>query len=129
MKSAGFPVHLLPDVCAAGTIAGVLNRDYYGIPAGAKVGLALGDLQCSVLASTDIDSHAGTAVMLVAHHDSTVLWYATRFYMGQHMLRSLRMANLCAKFYREIGWLVLVITELKTALYMSRNVYDSTFES
>ncbi|XP_075220557.1 sedoheptulokinase-like isoform X2 [Lycorma delicatula] len=51
LKNAGFPVNLLPSVKESGTLAGHLAESWHGIPAGTPVGIALGDLQCSVLST------------------------------------------------------------------------------
>ncbi|XP_064534019.1 sedoheptulokinase isoform X1 [Pseudopipra pipra] len=48
LKKSGFPVHLLPEVGDPGSIAGRTTCAWHGIPKGVKVGIALGDLQCSV---------------------------------------------------------------------------------
>ncbi|XP_066419537.1 sedoheptulokinase isoform X2 [Molothrus aeneus] len=48
LKNSGFPVHLLPEVGDPGSIAGRTTCAWHGIPQGAKVGIALGDFQCSV---------------------------------------------------------------------------------
>ncbi|NXG35819.1 SHPK Sedoheptulokinase, partial [Dromaius novaehollandiae] len=48
LKKSGFPVHLLPEVGDPGSIAGRTIYAWHGIPKGAEVGIALGDLQCSV---------------------------------------------------------------------------------
>ncbi|XP_074701604.1 transient receptor potential cation channel subfamily V member 1-like isoform X2 [Strix aluco] len=48
LKKSGFPVHLLPEVGDPGSIAGKTICAWHGIPKGAKVGIALGDFQCSV---------------------------------------------------------------------------------
>ncbi|XP_030818835.1 sedoheptulokinase [Camarhynchus parvulus] len=48
LKKSGFPVHLLPEVGDPGSIAGRTTCAWHGIPKGAKVGIALGDFQCSV---------------------------------------------------------------------------------
>ena len=40
--------HLLPDIVPCGTVVGKLAFNWEGIPAGADVFVALGDLQCSV---------------------------------------------------------------------------------
>ncbi|XP_021938891.1 sedoheptulokinase-like isoform X3 [Zootermopsis nevadensis] len=51
LQGASFPTHLLPHIVKSGAIAGTLDRPWYGIPSGTSVGAALGDLQCSVLAT------------------------------------------------------------------------------
>ncbi|KAM4760139.1 sedoheptulokinase isoform 1-T1 [Cyanocitta cristata] len=48
LKKSSFPVHLLPEVGDPGSIAGRTTCAWHGIPKGAKVGIALGDFQCSV---------------------------------------------------------------------------------
>ncbi|OWK57304.1 Sedoheptulokinase [Lonchura striata] len=48
LKKSSFPVHLLPEVGDSGSIAGRTTCAWHGIPKGAKVGIALGDFQCSV---------------------------------------------------------------------------------
>ncbi|XP_009556779.2 sedoheptulokinase isoform X1 [Cuculus canorus] len=48
LKKSGFPLHLLPEVRDPGSIAGRTICAWHGIPKGAKVGIALGDFQCSV---------------------------------------------------------------------------------
>ncbi|XP_044586577.1 sedoheptulokinase-like isoform X1 [Cotesia glomerata] len=51
MANAGFPVNLLPkSILKPGQVAGKLRHPWFGIPAGVPIGVALGDLQCSVLA-------------------------------------------------------------------------------
>lgn len=42
-----------------GTVAGKLQKPFFGIPVGTPVGVALGDFQCSVLSSTSQLSDAG----------------------------------------------------------------------
>ncbi|XP_057272245.1 sedoheptulokinase isoform X2 [Pezoporus wallicus] len=48
LKESDFPIHLLPEVGDPGSIAGRTVSAWHGIPKGAKVGIALGDFQCSV---------------------------------------------------------------------------------
>ena len=48
LKDSGFPVDMLPEVMPSGSEAGNLCDQWFGIPAGTPVGVALGDLQCSV---------------------------------------------------------------------------------
>ncbi|XP_046423723.1 sedoheptulokinase-like isoform X1 [Neodiprion pinetum] len=46
-----FPTHILPSkILQPGQAAGCLEQTWFGIPAGTPVGVALGDLQCSVYA-------------------------------------------------------------------------------
>ncbi|XP_038059434.1 sedoheptulokinase-like [Patiria miniata] len=58
LSSAGFPVHLLPKVVDPGSIVGKLQSSWHGIPAGCEVGVAMGDLPCSVLPSMQSQSDA-----------------------------------------------------------------------
>ena len=54
--------HLLPDIVPSGTKVGTLTFDWEGVPAGASVYVALGDLQCSVypfLEREELNSIAG----------------------------------------------------------------------
>ena len=48
LNSAGFPTQMLPEVLSAETTAGVLAHPWFDIPQGTPIGVALGDLQCSV---------------------------------------------------------------------------------
>lgn len=59
LQSANFPTHLLPVVVEPGTVAGKLQKSFFGIPVGTPVGVALGDFQCSVLSSTSQLTDAG----------------------------------------------------------------------
>ncbi|XP_022086305.1 sedoheptulokinase-like [Acanthaster planci] len=69
LSSAGFPVHLLPKVVDPGSIVGKLCSSWCGIPAGCEVGVAMGDLPCSVLPSlewqTDAVVNISTSAQLV----------------------------------------------------------------
>uniref|UniRef100_A0A1B6CE92 Carbohydrate kinase FGGY N-terminal domain-containing protein n=3 Tax=Clastoptera arizonana TaxID=38151 RepID=A0A1B6CE92_9HEMI len=51
LTTANFPVHFLPKILESGKVAGYLADQWHGIPPGTPVGAALGDLQCSVLAT------------------------------------------------------------------------------
>ncbi|XP_074153843.1 sedoheptulokinase isoform X2 [Sminthopsis crassicaudata] len=70
LEESGFPTHLLPDVAEAGAIAGTTTHEWFGVPQGTKVGVALGDLQCSVFScmsrSTDAVLNVSTSVQLAA---------------------------------------------------------------
>ena len=59
LKSANFPTLLLPVVADPSTVAGKLQKPFFGIPVGTPVGVALGDFQCSVLSSTSQPCDAG----------------------------------------------------------------------
>ena len=48
MKSQDFPIELLPEVLASSQDAGQLAHPWFDIPCGTPIGVALGDLQCSV---------------------------------------------------------------------------------
>lgn len=58
LEKAGFPVHLLPKVVKPREIAGKIPVSWFGIPAGTPVGAALGDFQCSVLATISSPNEA-----------------------------------------------------------------------
>ncbi|XP_076453153.1 sedoheptulokinase-like isoform X2 [Babylonia areolata] len=58
LKSCGFPVEVLPEVRQAGQVAGHLQQGLEHIPAGTPVLVALGDMQCSVLAALQRPSDA-----------------------------------------------------------------------
>lgn len=62
LKEAGFPIRFLPEVRDPGFQAGCLAQEYFGISAGTPVDVALGDLQCSVLASISCSTDAGEIV-------------------------------------------------------------------
>ncbi|XP_054264248.1 sedoheptulokinase-like isoform X2 [Macrosteles quadrilineatus] len=51
LEGAGFPTSLLPEVIPSGDVAGTLADQWHGIPVGTPIAAALGDLQCSVLAT------------------------------------------------------------------------------
>lgn len=53
LKSIDFPLNLLPKTAKSGEIAGKLNSAWNGIPEGTPVGVALGDLQCSIIATLE----------------------------------------------------------------------------
>lgn len=53
LKSIDFPISLLPSIKKSGSFAGTLNSVWNGIPAGTPVSVALGDLQCSIIATLE----------------------------------------------------------------------------
>ncbi|XP_066995781.2 sedoheptulokinase [Anabrus simplex] len=58
LSQAGFPSELLPEVLQTGENAGILSEQWYAIPSGTPIGVALGDLPCSVLAALERPSDA-----------------------------------------------------------------------
>lgn len=78
LKSAGFPIHLLPKVVDPGAIAGALSKTWYGIPRGTEVLAALGDMQCSVL-STLASQTMSTAVLNISTSAQLSLPMPTNF--------------------------------------------------
>ncbi|XP_078080723.1 sedoheptulokinase [Mustelus asterias] len=50
LRDSGFPTCLLPAIAKSGVIAGKMAHEWYGVPEGTEVGVALGDFQCSVYA-------------------------------------------------------------------------------
>nr|CAB3266061.1 sedoheptulokinase-like [Phallusia mammillata] len=58
MREANFPLEILPEVVAPGTIVGKLAHQWHGIPTEAHVYVALGDLQCSVMACKPKENEA-----------------------------------------------------------------------
>lgn len=53
LLSCGFPVNILPEIHPAGQAAGHLIQGLEHIPAGTPVLVAMGDMQCGVLATTE----------------------------------------------------------------------------
>ncbi|XP_005625016.1 sedoheptulokinase isoform X2 [Canis lupus familiaris] len=62
LRASGFPVHLLPDIAEAGSVAGRTSRAWFEIPKGTPVGVALGDLQASVYSCMAKRTDAGLEV-------------------------------------------------------------------
>lgn len=57
LSSTDFPVYLLPEVKQPGSVAGCTQYKWCVIPQAATVTVAMGDLQCSILArlfATDV---------------------------------------------------------------------------
>lgn len=57
LSSSDFPVYLLPEVEQPGSIAGCMQYKWCAVPEAAIVTVAMGDLQCSILArifATDV---------------------------------------------------------------------------
>lgn len=53
LDDADFPVGVLPKVCENEEVAGDLSDSWFGVPIGTSMGVALGDLQCSVLSTLE----------------------------------------------------------------------------
>lgn len=53
LKSGGFPIEFLPKLAKSGSIVTALTDDWHTIPKGTPIGVAMGDLQCSVLATIE----------------------------------------------------------------------------
>lgn len=64
LKSCGFPVYLLPRTVPAPCFAGKLAKEWHHVPAGIPVGVAMGDLQCSVCAAMPEPGDAGACVVV-----------------------------------------------------------------
>ena len=60
LQSTNFPTRLLPEVYKPGYIVGELSQVWFGIPSGAVVRVALGDMQCSIFATCANAMDAGT---------------------------------------------------------------------
>lgn len=58
LEQSNFPVHLLPEVVKPNEVAGKLPESWFGIPVGTPVGVALGDFQCSVIATLKNENDA-----------------------------------------------------------------------
>ncbi|XP_071946632.1 sedoheptulokinase-like [Antedon mediterranea] len=69
LQNTGFPINLLPNVIQPARKVGELKASWLGIPKGAGVGVAMGDLQCSILPHLISDTHAvvnvGTSMQAV----------------------------------------------------------------
>lgn len=62
LSASGFPVRLLPEVVAAPSLAGSLQVSWHGVPCSTPVCVAMGDLQCSFLATNPLPDDAGMKV-------------------------------------------------------------------
>lgn len=58
LDAADFPIGLLPKVCQNGEIVGDLSDNWMSIPIGTSMGVALGDFQCSTLATLELPNDA-----------------------------------------------------------------------
>ncbi len=59
LSESRFPTHLLPRVVTVPAVAGRLKCSWHGVPVGVTVGVALGDMQCSILAAEPSTTDAG----------------------------------------------------------------------
>ncbi|KAJ7308804.1 hypothetical protein JRQ81_008071 [Phrynocephalus forsythii] len=68
LREARFPVHFLPEVVQLGEVAGNTSYAWHQIPKATRVGVALGDFQCSVYSCrpepTDAVLNIGTSAQL-----------------------------------------------------------------
>ena len=58
LRDADFPVQFLPRVVSAPFLAGTLHTSWHHVPQGTPVGVAMGDLQCSILSTNPSPSDA-----------------------------------------------------------------------
>ena len=58
----GFPTKLLPPTVSVPHCAGTLLMDWLGIRKGTPVGVAMGDMQCSIYAAQPLLTDAGKFV-------------------------------------------------------------------
>ncbi|XP_041982234.1 sedoheptulokinase-like [Aricia agestis] len=58
LSSIEFPVNLLPKIIKSGEAAGILKSSWNGIPEGTPVGVAMGDLQCSIISTLETEQDA-----------------------------------------------------------------------
>ncbi|XP_050348157.1 sedoheptulokinase-like [Nymphalis io] len=58
LNSIDFPINLLPKIIKSGAIAGTLSSSWNGIPEGTPIGVAMGDLQCSIFATLETKQDA-----------------------------------------------------------------------
>lgn len=63
LKSVGFPICFLPTVKPAPSLAGSLRHSWLDIPSGTPVGIAMGDLQCSIYSVQPTASDASELVI------------------------------------------------------------------
>ncbi|XP_070591526.1 sedoheptulokinase [Erythrolamprus reginae] len=135
LKDSGFPIHLLPEVVDSGDLAGETCQAWHWIPAGTKVGVALGDFQCSVYSCMSENSDAvlniGTSAQLAvpmppefrpleAPDPNSPVQYFPYFdnrYLA--VAASLNGGNLMATFVKMVaGWMAeLGIEVSESALY------------
>lgn len=64
MNKANFPVRILPTICEPGHIAGKLSHKWHEIHEGVNVFVALGDMQCSILATQAQQMDVGNWLMV-----------------------------------------------------------------
>lgn len=58
LKKEGFPIHLLPSIIKSKTKIGLTKTNWLNLPISCNVYVALGDFQCSVLASMETEQDA-----------------------------------------------------------------------
>nr|VZI06439.1 unnamed protein product [Spirometra erinaceieuropaei] len=112
LEAACFPMHLLPEVRPCGEIVGKLAFQWEGIPAGADVFVALGDLQCSVYsyllqegtAACNLSTSAQIAFMLpkqfsptTAHNHCDTAETIYKGHLDASSITSVATAGLCPR--------------------------------
>ena len=70
-----FPLSLLPEVVGVPHMAGGLVSEWHGVPSGTRISVAMGDMQCSVLAAKPTLTDIGNT----SHKD----FYGSLFYSGK----------------------------------------------
>ena len=70
LKTYRFPVYLLPHVVNPPAVAGYLCATWKGIHRGTMVGVAMGDMQCAILAAQPSLSDAGIKYHILASQHS-----------------------------------------------------------
>ncbi|CAH0554764.1 unnamed protein product [Brassicogethes aeneus] len=75
LEVMGFPLKFLPSVEPAGACAGYLIENWHSIPAGTPIGVALGDIQCSVLSSIE---HQKDAILNIST-SAQICYVASKF--------------------------------------------------
>ncbi|XP_072604083.1 sedoheptulokinase isoform X2 [Vulpes vulpes] len=139
LRASGFPVHLLPDIAEAGSVAGRTSHAWFEIPKGTPVGVALGDLQASVYSCmakrTDAVLNISTSVQLATSMPSgfqpaqtpdpaapvTYFPYFDRTYLA--VAASLNGGNVLATFvHMLVQWMMDLGLEVEESTVYSRMI-------
>lgn len=90
LKSINFPVNLLPKILKSGEFAGKLSSSWNGIPEGTPVGVSLGDLQCSIIATLE---NAEDAVLNISTSAQLAFVVKSISYQGYNTIEILPYFN------------------------------------